>query len=82
MPHRENKLGITVRIFWRVVDFAGAVALKIPDLTSCDFLLWSHLKGCVHSNNPHSTEEIKNKKTLKMQFKISVTTAVTGWHAT
>jgi hypothetical protein len=32
---------------------------RSPDLNACDFYLWRNLKDKMHSNNPHTLDELK-----------------------
>jgi hypothetical protein len=33
---------------------------RSPDLTTCDFFLWGHLKSTVYETNPHTIQELKD----------------------
>jgi hypothetical protein len=33
---------------------------RSPDLTTCDFFLWGHLKSTVYKSNPHTIQELKD----------------------
>jgi len=60
LPCHMKRCGISVRVFWRVVDFAGTVALQDPPTSLCPYFnLWGHFKGCMYNNNPCSTEGSK-----------------------
>jgi hypothetical protein len=32
---------------------------RSPDLTTCDYFLWGHLKSTVYETNPHTIQELK-----------------------
>jgi hypothetical protein len=33
---------------------------RSPDLTTCDYFLWRHLKSTVYETNPHAIQELKD----------------------
>jgi hypothetical protein len=33
---------------------------RSPDLTTCDYFLWGHLKSTVYETNPHTIQELKD----------------------
>jgi hypothetical protein len=33
---------------------------RSPDLTTCDFFLWGHLKSTVYESNPHTIQKLKD----------------------
>jgi hypothetical protein len=45
---------------------------RSPDLTTCDYFLWWHLKSVVYESNPHTIQELKDISHAVAAIKITV----------
>ena len=53
----------------RLVSLRGDIGwpARSPDLSMCDFFLWSYTKDMVFRHRPHVIEEIKQKITVEVE---------------
>ena len=45
---------------------------RSPDLTTCDYFLWGHLKITVYESNPHTIQELKDISQAVTAIKITM----------
>ena len=57
----------------RIIGFEREWPPRSSDLTTCDFLLWGHLKSKVYSTPPQNLEELKERIEIEiLSWKINL----------